>query len=367
MKNFKIKLNIIFILFAFFSAENVFAQDSLFVEFQNNPLFSETNFVPSESVEKYIRVTNNSGNIQTIVVSTINSISCNANPCLSEAINLVIKKGENKLYDDTLKNFLKGDYINLGDLDNGASAQYDFIATFKPEKGNEYQSLSTGFDLLVGFLGGVFVDSGNTSVGVGGGGNGPPGLTIKDEVSILLNIDSVEIQWMTSFPATSQVIYREEGQSYSLDLSLPNYGYPYGTVENFSKTLNHSILLFGLESGKTYYYRVVSHASPATVGIEHNFKIPTETEIEREIGFFAYDSKIDENSLIKLADGGMIILPEDKSDDSTTTPVSLNTSTSNNSDNLALASGVFLGLSLWVWLLILLIILIIGYLFLRND
>lgn len=379
MKILKIKLNItIFFIALFFGTSNiVYAGGGLTVEFESTPLFSEINFIPGESVTKYIKVTNTLGEAQTVVVSAINSNSCSKAPCLSEAINLVIKKEGSELFNDSLENFLNGDEINLGNLENGSNAQYDIIATFIPEKKNEYQALSSNFDLLVGFQGGVFVTSG--AGGGGGGGNIPRGLTIKDETSILLNLDSVVIQWNTSYLSTSQVIYREEGQSYSLDLSLPNYGYPHGTTENLEKVLDHSVFLNGLEAGKTYYYRAVSHASPATVGLEHSFRMLTKEEIDERLsteeeryfaGYSGFHEGLSDDSfspIIKLADGGTLIL-EDKNNGeitSTTTVSTTSFSASDNLKNVAMAGGFFSDSPWWIWLVILLIIFILVYLFFK--
>ncbi|KKP74863.1 MAG: hypothetical protein UR79_C0002G0204 [Candidatus Campbellbacteria bacterium GW2011_GWD1_35_49] len=379
MKVLKIKLNIIiFFIALFFGTSNiVYAENGLDVEFESTPLFSEINFIPGESVTKYIKVTNTLGKSQTVVVSAINSNSCDKTPCLSEAINLIIKREDNELFNGSLEDFLNGDEINLGNLNNGSSAEYDFIVTFLPEKENEYQSLSSTFDLLIGFQGGVFVNSGAG----GGGGSAPRGLTIKNETSILLNLDSVVIQWNTSYLSTSQVIYREEGQNYSLDLSLPNYGYPYGTSEDLVKVLNHSVLLADLEAGKTYYYRAVSHASPATVGIEHSFKMLTEEEINQKLGaeeeryfsgYSGFHEGLSDNDLdlvMKLTDGGTLIL-NDKDNNgqvtSTTTTVSTSSfSASDNLKNVAMAGGFFSDSPWWIWLVILLIIFILVYLFFK--
>lgn len=378
MKILKIKLNIIiFFIALFFGTSNiVYAENGLEVEFESTPLFSEINFIPGESVAKYIKVTNTLGESQTVVVSAINSNSCNKTPCLSEAINLIIKREGNELFNGSLENFLNGEEINLGNLNNGSSAKYDFIVTFLPEKENEYQSLSSTFDLLIGFQGGVFVNSGAG----GGGGNASRGLTIKNETSILLNLDSVVIQWNTSYLSTSQVIYREEGQSYSLDLSLPNYGYPYGTSEDLVKVLNHSVLLGDLEAGKTYYYRAVSHASPATVGLEHSFRMLTREEIDEKLsmeeeryfsGYYGFHEGLSDDSLgsiIKLADGGTLLLEDKNNGEITNTTTTVSTSSFSASDNLknvAIAGGFFSDSPWWIWLVILLIIFILVYLFFK--
>jgi hypothetical protein len=44
-----------------------------------------------------------------------------------------------------------------------------------------------------------------------------------------------------------------------------------GTAEDPIKVIHHSVLLTGLEIGETYVYRVVSRASPPTVGFQYSF------------------------------------------------------------------------------------------------
>ena len=43
------------------------------------------------------------------------------------------------------------------------------------------------------------------------------------------------------------------------------------------KVLSHKVLLTGLSSGQTYYYRVVSAGSPTAIGQEKTFKTLSET------------------------------------------------------------------------------------------
>lgn len=126
---------------------------------------------------------------------------------------------------------------------------------------------------MIGFQG----TEGGISPGAGGGTGGylPPGLTIpKESIKTTITETSVTIEWTTSYPATSQVIYAKEGESRTLCLTQtegcaigtpPKYGYAHTTPEyNTSpKVTPHSVTITGLTTGTKYYYRVVSHASLA--------------------------------------------------------------------------------------------------------
>ncbi len=79
------------------------------------------------------------------------------------------------------------------------------------------------------------------------------------------------IAWATDDPSTSRVVY--DGSPVPVLGSAPNYGYAESTAmfDTSPKVTNHVVTLTGLEPDKTYYYRVISTGSPATVGSEHGF------------------------------------------------------------------------------------------------
>jgi len=120
------------------------------------------------------------------------------------------------------------------------------------------------------------------SVIVGGGGWMTPVVSpvILEETILTTNIEehSVVIEWDTSYLSTSRVIYSKYDENHILDLSdntdvPPLYGYIHTTQEqnNDPKVLTHSVFIDGLESGTTYYFRCISHASPDSISQEHSF------------------------------------------------------------------------------------------------
>ncbi len=242
-----------------FAVPQVFARSvgNIYVEFQNTPLFYEANFLPGEGVTRWIKVTNYSGSTQKIAIETINEVDLDN---LASQMNLVIKKGAAVLYNNTLQNFFNVGEVYLSDVTNGSTTQYDLTITFNPLSGNEYQETRLGFDILIGFQG--------TEGGVSGGGL-PPGLTIYNEALIQVATTSATINWWTNYDSTSWVIYAAN-DPYTFDLSQPNYGYTYSSVEDPNKVKIHSVTITGLTPGTTYHYRCVSHASLA-VGTEHTF------------------------------------------------------------------------------------------------
>ena len=100
---------------------------------------------------------------------------------------------------------------------------------------------------------------------------------------------SVEIVWQTDTDATSRIVYGTTQHPGSIEdlegnfvshpecsgeQSLDHYQYTLSTCEadnGLSKTTNHSVLISGLISGQTYYFRTVSHGSPSAISQEHTF------------------------------------------------------------------------------------------------
>ena len=251
------------------------------VEFKNGadkPLFNETNFLPGGEITSWVKVTNTSGATQRIVTQPLDITDPNH---LGDVLNLVIKEGEEELYNNALSNFLANGEVYLSDLANGANAQYDFTVSFDSGTQNTFQGKSLKFNILIGFQGtegGISPGAGSSSGG-GGGGWLPPGLTIQNGTVPTVTKTSVTINWLTSYAATSQVIYAKDGESHTLCLTQtegcalvvlgdpppPKYGYAHTTLESdtSTKVTNHLVTISPLDPNTTYYYRTVSHGSLA--------------------------------------------------------------------------------------------------------
>jgi len=249
-----------------FCATPVFA-NGLVVEFEETPLFNEANFLPGESIARWVRVTNNSGETQRIAAEAIN---VNNSDGLGYALVLEITEDSQSYYINDLSKFFNAGEVYLSDLANGSSTTYNFSIDFYPGTGNTFQGKSLGFDILIGFQG----EGGGLPPGSGGGGGGflPPGLTIREPVKVIPETTSATITWVTNYFSTSQVVYAAENDDYEFDLTEINYGYPHAfpDPEDSTKVTAHSVTISGLISGTTYYFRCVSHGSFA-VSTEHSF------------------------------------------------------------------------------------------------
>jgi hypothetical protein len=112
-----------------------------------------------------------------------------------------------------------------------------------------------------------------TGGGVGGGEVQPLYIFIDSIIASEVGENSAKIFWLTNSPSTSRVIYSAEKEPRTFDpQSPPNYGYSHSTPENKEKTNNHSVLLENLIPNTTYYYRIISSASPEIISPEFSFK-----------------------------------------------------------------------------------------------
>ena len=278
------------LLFSVAFAIPVYAQN-LVVDFVPDPLFEQNNFLPEDTSEGTVTVTNNSGLTQTVLTESINGFDSGG---LGDHLNLTIVGSDSTTYfDDPLGKFLTNGEFLLGTLDNGESETYTFTVSFTNIDDNDFQEKSLGFDVCVGFEGSelncggtVGTGGGGPSVKIGssGGGGGPIidliFLEVFDEEVTEINADDVAavIEWDSNLLSTSQVIYGKESEGpYSLNLTVdPYFGYPLGTVEDPTKVTHHIVLLTGLEADEVYVYRVVSRSSPPTVGFQHVFALNEE-------------------------------------------------------------------------------------------
>ncbi len=285
MKNKTILIISLFFAFSGLLSANpaLASKEFLEVEFQNDPLFSEVSFTPGDQVVRWVKVTNNTESPKLIATEAINYPGFpDASQVPSDDLSRVLlftvrEKNGSDLYggstgQKTLFDFYQEGQIDLSEVPSGTVKEYEYKVRFLPEEENEWQKKTTYFDILVGFKGVQQDENGQNNSSGGGviygtsvGGGIPPGLLITGEASKDVGQDSVTIVWDTNYPATSWVIYAEEGEAFNLDLSQPNYGYPHSAPqpEDQNKVLEHSVTITGLNPGSTYHYRCVSHASLA--------------------------------------------------------------------------------------------------------
>ena len=310
------KTSILAIALCMLMSGQALAQANLVADFENTPLFSEVNFTPGDNINRWIRVNNNSGQAQEVIIEAIKVSDIDD---FSQSMNLQILNGPNILFNDTLKTFFNSGEVILGGVTDQGLEQYDLSITFLPDFGNDYQALSLSFDILIGFVG--TEDQATDGAGTGGGATVLPGLSMLSETVTVIDVlqDSVTITWNTSYLSTSQVVYAKEGESHILDTSAVNFGYErsYPNPENFNKVTGHSVTIPNLAPGTTYNFRCISHASPATISKEFSFvttgdSIPdqgNEKPIIPTIPIIQPESTITESQIIGELEDSIIDIP----------------------------------------------------------
>jgi len=127
---------------------------SLELTYDNDPIFSETNLAPANSVVKTV-IAKNIGSSQVTVGISGTETSDPGN--LSDKITLVISSDGSDLYGaggaKTLSNFYSDGEIQLATLNPNQSKTFNLMTTLDSTLGNEYQNQKAMFDLTIGSLG----------------------------------------------------------------------------------------------------------------------------------------------------------------------------------------------------------------------
>ena len=239
-------------------------------QFENlggGPIFNVENFAPENTITKIIRVHNYTQDPQTIGLKVTNfERGCQNNFCLADQLFLTIQDH----YSGSLTEFYNADEVPLSEVEPGGYNEYELSVYFKPESGDEYQGLSTNFDLEIGFFTKETVSEEPRATG--GAGYVLPIQGVVTQIIIkgppTVTSGSATIQCETNIPAFCRVIYDTTSHP---DLgNPPNYGYQWST-DATPKSTTHTITLSNLSSGTTYYYRVVCWASPYKITREYTF------------------------------------------------------------------------------------------------
>lgn len=101
----------------------------------------------------------------------------------------------------------------------------------------------------------------------GGGGGGSVPLSISNEKLEVTGTTAVTVTWNTNLPSDSRVVY---GMAAVSPLGvMPSYGYPLTTATDTTSVYNHTVVINGIPSAISTYYRPVSSITSETVtGVE---------------------------------------------------------------------------------------------------
>jgi len=233
-----------------------FTGKNISVDFDGLP-FNLSNWAPGMRDTKTIKIENDE-NFDINVYFKADKIS--EDDMLAEVLTITIG-GQSKHLKD-----LFSDNLSLGTVNAGKLQDYDITISFDSDAGNEYQNEMIDFNFIITVeeIGG----NGGGSIPIPGGGGGgvlPQGHIIFNEKEGIVATSSATIGWQTSYFSTSQIIYGTTPNQFDFNAGPEKYGYEFVTTEDINKVSVHSMILTGLIPGTTYYYRCVSHASPAVI------------------------------------------------------------------------------------------------------
>jgi hypothetical protein len=163
---------IFFIIFALLSTNSVFAGNDQLITCNSSscskdtssPLFFETNIFPGYQVSQSITVRNDRN---TECQFTTTAIKSNPVDLLSDRMSLDITSSASSQYSGTISQFYLQPNYSLGTIPAGSTAVYIWSSQFDINAGNEYQNISSVFDLDLNFS--CLDESASQSVSSSGG------------------------------------------------------------------------------------------------------------------------------------------------------------------------------------------------------
>lgn len=261
------------------------------IVFEKTPtLFSESSFMPGDSVTRWIEIENIGTQTKTVATQALNFANPTPNNDLSRALLINIKKNGSDFYggslgEKTLYDFYQKGLIDLAVIVPGEKQQYDYIISFPKDKENEWQGKSTYFDIQIGYSDGSDdpkepIDDPKIFGGGGGGssGGGCTNMIYKGSVKVTdITKNSAMITWKTTCLTDSEVVYSTEDDESNFDKTKDRYGYDNTTSVDKKLTDEHRMVLTGLKPCVKYFFRV---ASKDLIAISDQFSFTTPCDQE---------------------------------------------------------------------------------------
>jgi hypothetical protein len=265
------KTILLYVLIAFWIGLPAFSLANSGLEINSdNPMFSVGNFYPGQSVTADIEIINNYDKKGEVKVETREITETKDN--FSSYLELFIKKNGEKINCGTINKLSpnKEGWCDINNLEKGESEDFQFEINFLSDAGNQYQSSSIEFDIVIGLFTSDSQSNPQSTYTISGIG------TDDDETSeinvnpqVLAMTDQAVIFWETDDPTKGGIIYGEFPNLFNFENGAPTYGYNYfqeGVEDTF-----HQITLNDLDADTRYYYRVVSENGSLWISEEFSF------------------------------------------------------------------------------------------------
>jgi hypothetical protein len=164
---FKIQLAAAMMLGMLFAGPALAANTT--IQFEHTPLFSEANFLPGESVTRWVKAKNNTS-LDATFSARVTNLDDEGN--LGSQLNVAITEGGISRYTGTLAALYAVGAVPLSTVGSGVETQYDVAITFNPSANDDYQNASLRFDLVIGSEGDADPEATPMVLGSSGGGGG---------------------------------------------------------------------------------------------------------------------------------------------------------------------------------------------------
>lgn len=218
------------------------ASAGLVVEFEAAPLFSEPNLLPGDAVERTVIVTNTGSESQTVQFDFQNV----ADGVLADVTELAVDDGAIVWVFGTFESLFDIGPHELGTIEAGASTTYTFSAALPAWVGNEAQSETFGFDILIGFADGQQI----LDRSVGGGGRRSLSL-FNENVVVNTGAGGAFVTWDSNRPASTYLVCGNLANGpFALTDELPLFGYEFSLTEEPNVKTAHGMALTELSPGE---------------------------------------------------------------------------------------------------------------------
>jgi hypothetical protein len=279
------------ILVAIFAPIFVLAANVSIVFEKTPSLFSESSFMPGDSVARWITIQNIGSENKVVATQALNFANPTPSDDLARALLITIQKDGTDFYggslgQKTLYDFYQQGLIDLATITPGQTQKYDYIISFPSEKENEWQGKQTGFDIQIGYKDGTQDPGDPETHGGGGGGGGQPGSCINMIYSgsvkvINVTKNSATITWKTTCLTDSEVVYSDKDDSSNFSKTETNFGYQKSTGVDKKLLEDHSMDLTGLKPCTQYFFRT---ASKDLLAVSNQYSFTTPCDDVNEFG-----------------------------------------------------------------------------------
>lgn len=238
------------------------------VEFEAAPLFSESNLLPGDAIQRTVVVTNTGTEVETVQFDFQNI----ADGDLAGVMELAVDDGSVIWVFGTFESLFDAGPHELGPIEAGASTTFTFSVAMPAWVGNELQTETFGFDILIGFNDSQQI----LDRSVGGGGRRNLSL-FNESVVVDTGAGGAFVTWDSNRPASTYLVCGNLANGpFALTNEASLFGYEFSLSEESDMKTTHGMALTELSPGE-YECRPAGRERAGgayTVGAAVQFELP---------------------------------------------------------------------------------------------